>query len=70
MSIPVDVQAIAGLGFTLMATWPMCRRGDILGEADLAEEVARVASLTKLEGKPMLRTHVGVPKPCQLVPTP
>ena len=34
-----------------------------MGEADLVEEVARIASLTKLEGKPMPRTQVGVPKP-------
>ncbi|WP_424932463.1 phenylalanine--tRNA ligase subunit beta [Amaricoccus macauensis] len=30
-------------------------RPDVMGEADLVEEVARVASLTKLEGKPMTR---------------
>ena len=35
----------------------------ILGDADLVEEVARIASLTKLEGKPLRRTAPGVPKP-------
>ncbi len=40
-------------------TW----RPDILGEADLVEEVARIASLTNLEPKPMPRATSGVPKP-------
>ncbi len=56
---------LEALGFTLkgdMAT-PPSWRPDILGEADLVEEVARIASLTKLEGKPMRRTKPGVPKP-------
>ena len=37
-------------------------RPDVLGEADLVEEVARVASLTKLQGKPLPRTTTGVPR--------
>jgi len=37
-------------------------RPDVLGEADLVEEVARVASLTKLEGKPLPRAP-GVARP-------
>ena len=37
-------------------------RPDIMGEADLVEEVARVASLTKLQGKPLPRLQSGVPK--------
>ena len=37
-------------------------RPDVLGEADLIEEVARVASLTKLQGKPLPRTTTGVPR--------
>jgi phenylalanyl-tRNA synthetase beta chain len=37
-------------------------RPDILGEADLVEEVARVASLSRLEGKPM-RRRPGVTRP-------
>jgi phenylalanyl-tRNA synthetase beta chain len=56
---------LVALGFTLkgdMAT-PPSWRPDIQGEADLIEEVARIASLTKLEGKPMRRARPGVPKP-------
>ncbi|MGL6208778.1 MAG: phenylalanine--tRNA ligase subunit beta, partial [Paracoccaceae bacterium] len=40
-------------------TW----RPDILGEADLIEEIARIASLSKLQGKPLPRRIPGVPKP-------
>ncbi len=42
---------------------PPSWRPDILGEADLVEEVARIASLTNLEPKPMARAQVGVPRP-------
>ncbi|MBT6190937.1 MAG: phenylalanine--tRNA ligase subunit beta, partial [Tateyamaria sp.] len=38
-------------------------RPDVMGEADLVEEVARVASLTKLQGRPLRRVTSGVPKP-------
>ncbi len=38
-------------------------RPDVLGEADLVEEVARVASLTKLVGVPMTRAMSGIAKP-------
>lgn len=67
MDIPAEEQrrTLAALGFTLagdMAT-PPSWRPDILGEADLVEEVARIASLTKLQGKPLRRTQDGVPKP-------
>ncbi|MFB0993695.1 MAG: phenylalanine--tRNA ligase subunit beta [Paracoccaceae bacterium] len=67
MDIPAAVQrqTLLALGFTLdddMAR-PTSWRPDILGEADLVEEVARIASLTKIVGKPLLRTQVGVPKP-------
>ncbi len=58
-------QTLTALGFTLngnMAT-PPSWRPDVLGEADLVEEVARVASLTKLEGKPLRRMVPGVPRP-------
>jgi phenylalanyl-tRNA synthetase beta chain len=58
-------QSLEALGFTLngdMAT-PPTWRPDILGEADLVEEVARIASLTKLVGKPLPRVNTGVPKP-------
>ncbi len=37
-------------------------RPDVLGEADLVEEVARIASLTKLQGQPLKRACSGVPK--------
>nr|WP_317056982.1 phenylalanine--tRNA ligase subunit beta [Roseovarius sp. W115]MDV2930624.1 phenylalanine--tRNA ligase subunit beta [Roseovarius sp. W115] len=57
-------QTLTSLGFKLegnMAHVPSWRP-DILGEADLVEEVARIASLTKLQGKPMSRAQAGVPK--------
>lgn len=38
-------------------------RPDIQGEADLVEEIARIASLTKLQGKPLPRMQSGVPRP-------
>jgi phenylalanyl-tRNA synthetase beta chain len=67
MEIPEATQraTLAALGFRLegdMAHVPSWRP-DILGEADLVEEVARLASLTKLEGQPLARAQAGVPKP-------
>ena len=67
MDIPAQVQrdTLMALGFTLsgdMAT-PPTWRPDILGESDLVEEMARIASLTKLVGKPLSRAQTGVPKP-------
>lgn len=67
MDIPADVQrqTLVDLGFVLagdMAT-PPTWRPDILGEADLVEEVARIASLTKLQGRPLTRGTAGVPRP-------
>lgn len=67
MDIPeaTQRQTLTALGFRLegnMAHVPSWRP-DVMGEADLVEEVARIASLTKLEGKPMRRTNPGVPKP-------
>ncbi|WP_298295775.1 phenylalanine--tRNA ligase subunit beta [uncultured Litoreibacter sp.] len=67
MDIPADVQrkTLEDLGFTLdgdIANVPSWRP-DVQGEADLVEEVARIASLTKLVGKPLKRTNVGVPRP-------
>ena len=67
MDIPEEEQrrTLTALGFTLngdMAT-PPTWRPDVLGEADLVEEVARIASLTKLVGKPLPRSNAGVPKP-------
>ena len=67
MDIPETEQraTLEALGFVLngdMAA-PPSWRPDVLGEADLIEEVARVASLTKLVGKPLPRTVAGVPRP-------
>ena len=67
MEIPADTQrtTLQSLGFNLdgdMAAPPPWRP-DVLGPADLVEEVARIASLTKLEAKPMARVAAGVPKP-------
>ena len=67
MEIPAEVQrnTLTALGFIMdgdMAQVPPWRP-DVLGEADLVEEVARIASLTKLEGKPLARPSAGVPKP-------
>ncbi len=67
MEIAADTQraTLRDLGFTLdgdMAQVPSWRP-DVQGEADLVEEVARIASLTKLEGKPLKRVQAGVPKP-------
>ena len=67
MEIPESEQrqTLTKLGFRLegnMAQVPSWRP-DVQGEADLVEEVARVASLTKLVGKPMRRVQDGVPRP-------
>ncbi|WP_323778552.1 phenylalanine--tRNA ligase subunit beta [Leisingera sp.] len=58
-------QTLTRLGFRLegnlahVPSW----RPDVQGEADLVEEVARIASLTKLQGKPLPRLTDGIPKP-------
>lgn len=58
-------QTLTKLGFRLegnqahVPSW----RPDVQGEADLVEEVARMASLTKLKGIPLPRVQAGVPKP-------
>ncbi|MEP2654662.1 MAG: phenylalanine--tRNA ligase subunit beta [Sedimentitalea sp.] len=67
MDIPESEQrqTLTALGFVLegnMAGVPSWRP-DVQGEADLVEEVARIASLTKLQGKPLPRLTDGVPKP-------
>lgn len=57
-------QTLTALGFRLegdMAHVPSWRP-DVQGEADLVEEVARIASLTKLQGKPLPKI-AGVQKP-------
>ena len=67
MDIPEPTQraTLQALGFTLNgnSVTPPTWRPDILGDADLVEEVARIASLTKLKGAPMARTQPGVPRP-------
>ncbi|WP_299566158.1 phenylalanine--tRNA ligase subunit beta [uncultured Sulfitobacter sp.] len=67
MEIPESEQrqTLTALGFRLegdMAHVPSWRP-DVQGEADLVEEVARIASLTKLEGRPLPRLSTGVPRP-------
>ncbi len=67
MEIPAETQraTLEALGFTLtgdMAS-PPSWRPDVLGEADLVEEVARIASLTNLVGQPMPRMRSGVAGP-------
>ena len=66
MEIPAEeqIKTLTALGFVIkgdMAHVPSWRP-DVKGEADLVEEVARVASLTKLQGVPMARVDAGVPK--------
>ncbi len=67
MDIPEATQraTLQALGFTLNGTavTPPTWRPDILGDADLIEEVARIASLAKLKGAPMARSLPGVPRP-------
>jgi len=67
MAIPAAEQraTLEALGFRMeedMAHVPSWRR-DVLGEADMVEEVARIASLTRLEGRPMPRPGAGVTRP-------
>jgi len=67
MTISEDMQrdTLAALGFELdgniahVPSW----RPDVMGEADLIEEVARISSLSKLEGRPLPRKSKGIPKP-------
>jgi phenylalanyl-tRNA synthetase beta chain len=61
----VQTESLRALGFVVeggMAS-PPSWRPDILGAADLVEEVARIASLTGLEGKPLAPLRAGVPAP-------
>ena len=67
MKIPEDRQKkiLTDLGFILkgdqahVPAW----RPDVLGEADLVEEIARVASLANLKGVPLPKKDVGISKP-------
>ena len=67
MDIPeADQRAtLVALGFSLSGNQatPPSWRPDILGDADLVEEIARIASLSKLQGKPLTRAVTGVPRP-------
>lgn len=66
MEIPAATQVatLESLGFVVKGdqVTPPTWRPDVLGSADLVEEVARIASLTKLEPKPLRRLHTGVGK--------
>ena len=61
---PEQIRILTALGFTLRGhdAAPPTWRPDVQGEADLVEEIARVASLAKLEGRPLTRP-AGVAKP-------
>ncbi|MEL6424359.1 MAG: phenylalanine--tRNA ligase subunit beta [Pseudomonadota bacterium] len=69
MEIPHDTQLVTlrDLGFEvaegdpIMVTAPSWRP-DVMGSADLVEEVARIASLTKLKGAPLPKV-AGIAKP-------
>ena len=67
MEIPESTQrqTLTALGFVLNGTLatPPTWRPDVQGEADLVEEIARIASLSKLVGIPLPRTQPGVPAP-------
>ncbi len=58
-------RTLDALGFTLDGTdaVPPPWRPDVQGDADLVEEVARVASLSRLVGQPLPRPAPGVPRP-------
>jgi phenylalanyl-tRNA synthetase beta chain len=67
MAIPEAAQraTLAALGFKVEGdrVTPPTWRPDVQGEADIIEEVARVASLSRLAGVPMARAVPGVPRP-------
>ena len=67
MDLPEAEQkaTLTALGFEMKddMAHPPSWRPDIRGEADLVEEVARIASLTKLQARPLPRAETGVPRP-------
>ena len=67
MTIPAKTQVttLEALGFVVEGdeVTPPTWRPDVCGSADLVEEVARIASLTRLEGVPLPRVSSGVAKP-------
>jgi len=67
MTIPAATQisTLTALGFKIdgNSVTPPGWRPDVQGSADLVEEIARVASLTKLQGQPMPRLNAGIMRP-------
>ena len=71
MEIPKaeQVRILTALGFSatgageVLEVWVPSWRRDVQGEADLVEEVARIASLTRLAPQPLRRPKPGVPAP-------
>lgn len=67
MDVPEVAQraTLAALGFAVQGdrAVPPTWRPDVLGDADIVEEIARVASLARLQGAAMPRAQAGVPKP-------
>ncbi|NOX39185.1 MAG: phenylalanine--tRNA ligase subunit beta [Alphaproteobacteria bacterium] len=67
MEIAAETQTatLKALGFKLKGSevTPPTWRPDVQGEADLVEEIARIASLTKLEGRSLARETSGVTRP-------
>lgn len=63
-----QIRILTSLGFGVAKehsgyeVWVPSWRPDVKGEADLVEEIARVASLTKLEGVPLPKASDGVAK--------
>ena len=61
-----QVRILTALGFSatgsgaVLEVWVPSWRPDIRGEADLVEEIARIASLTGLEARPLARPTQGV----------
>jgi len=61
-----QIRILTSLGFGVAKehggyeVWVPSWRPDVKGEADLVEEIARVASLTKLQGVPLPRASKGV----------
>ena len=60
-----QIKYLTDLGFEIKGdqAFPPSWRPDVQGEADLVEEVARIASLSKLVGVPLPVKTTGVPKP-------
>jgi phenylalanyl-tRNA synthetase beta chain len=52
--------AVPAMPDDLLSVTPPSWRPDVQGEADLVEEIARIASLSRLEARPLPRTGAGV----------